>query len=126
MEAIGSGANSYSFTDTHPTNGINYYRLKSVDKDGAVTYSKVVSIQLTIDNYKLSIIPNPARDVVTVKGNHVAYVQVIDNIGRVVKVVTLKDATNPTLSVSNLQAGVYQLRIQTSDGEVSAVGMVKE
>ena len=124
VKAIGSGANSYSFTDTHPANGTNYYRLESVDKDGAVTYSKVVSIQLTIDNYKLSIIPNPARDVVTVKGNNIASVQVIDNIGRVVKVVNLKDATNPTLSVGGLKAGVYHLRVQTTDGKVSGASLV--
>jgi len=39
VKAIGSGANNYSFTDTHPANGINYYRLVSVDKDGANSFS---------------------------------------------------------------------------------------
>ena len=42
------------------------------------------------------------------------------------KVVTLKDATNPTLSVNGLPAGVYHLRVQTTDGGVSGVGLVKE
>ena len=60
------------------------------------------------------------------KGYNIASVQVIDNIGRVVKIVNLKDATNPTLSVNGLQAGVYHLRILTSDGKASAVGMVKQ
>jgi hypothetical protein len=44
----------------------------------------------------------------------------------VVKVVSLKDATNASLSVNGLPAGVYHLRVQTSDGGVSAVGFVKE
>jgi len=119
VKAIGSGANSYSFTDTHPANGINYYRLESVDKDGSSSYSKVVSVQLTVDRLPFTVVPNPARDFVTVKGSHIASVQMIDNMGRVVKVVTLKDATNPSLSVSSLAAGVYHLRIQTRDGNVS-------
>ena len=126
QKAIGNEANSYIFTDNKPTNGTNYYRLESVDKDWASTFSKVVSVQLTIDNYQLSIIPNPARDIVTVKGSHIATIQVIDNLGRVVKTVSLKDANNPTLSVGGLQAGVYHLRVQTTDGKVSGVGMVKE
>ena len=42
------------------------------------------------------------------------------------KTVSLKDATNPTLSVGGLQAGVYHLREQTTDGKVSGVGFVKE
>ncbi len=126
LQATSNDKGNYHVTDNKPAKGVNYYRLEIVDKYGAVTYSKVVSVQLTIDNYKLSIIPNPARDVVTVMGNNIASVQVIDNIGRVVKVVNLKDATNPTLSVSGLQAGFYHLHIQTSDGKFSSVGMVKE
>ena len=59
-------------------------------------------------------------------GNHIASVQMIDNIGRVVRTVSLKDAMNPSLSVSGLQAGVYHLRVQTTDCKVSGVGFVKE
>ncbi len=126
VKAIGSGANNYSFTDDNPANGINYYRLQSVDKDGAATYSKVVSCELSVVSKPIAVYPNPSRDNVIIIGSHIASVQVIDNIGRVVKVITLKDATNPTLSVSGLPAGVYHLRVQTSDGGVSGVGFVKE
>jgi len=124
VKAIGSGANSYSFTDNNPTNGTNYYRLQSVDKDGAVSFSKVVSVQLTVDRLPFTVVPNPARDVATIRGSHIASVQVIDNMGRIVKVVSLKDATNPVLSVSSLAAGVYHLRIQTMDGEVSGAALM--
>ena len=130
VKAIGSGANSYSFTDNNPTpsplNGVVYYRLQSVDKDGSSSFSKVVSVQFTVNSNQLTVYPNPAKEAVTIKGNHIVSVQVIDNMGRVVKVVTLKDATNPVLSVSSLAAGVYHLRIQTTDGKVSGVGFVKE
>ncbi len=34
----------YQFTDTSPHLGVNYYRLKQVDFDGAYTYHKVISI----------------------------------------------------------------------------------
>jgi hypothetical protein len=44
------GANSlgatYQLKDDFPKNGINYYRLKIVDKDGQISYSKVVSVLL--------------------------------------------------------------------------------
>ena len=126
VKAIGSGANSYSFTDNKPANGINYYRLESVDKDGASTYSKVVSCEWLVVSKQLTVYPNPAKSFVTISGSHIASVQVVDNIGRVVKIVSLKDATNPTLSVSGLPGGVYHLRVQTTDGNVSGVGMVKE
>ena len=123
---IGSGANSYSFTDTHPANGINYYRLQSVDRDGSSSFSKVVRAEIVDNRCAIVVYPNPAKSSVTIKGNHIVSVQVIDNMGRVVKVVSLKDATNPVLSVSSLAAGVYHLMIQTTDGEVNSVGMLKE
>ena len=40
------------------------------------------------------------------------------------EVVSLKDATNPILSVGGLAKGVYHLRVQTTDGKVSTVGFV--
>ena len=124
VKATGSGANGYSFTDTHPINGINYYRLKSVDKDGASTFSKVVSAEIVDSRYEILVYPNPAKSSVTIKGNHIASVQLNDNIGRVVKTVTLKDATNPTLSVNGLQAGIYHLRVQTTDGKVNGTSIM--
>jgi len=74
----------------------------------------------------INVYPNPTKDNVTINGNHIASVQVIDNVGRVVKIVSLKDASNPTFSVNSLPVGVYYLRIQTTDGKLSGVGLVKE
>jgi hypothetical protein len=48
----------------------------------------------------------------------------MDNLGRVVKFVSFKDATNPTLSVNGLPTGVYHLSVQSTDGGLSAVGVV--
>ena len=75
---------------------------------------------------QLVVYPNPAKGSVTISGNHIVSVQVVDNLGKIIKTQTLKDATNPTLSVSGLPVGVYHLRVQTTDGKVSGVGFVKE
>ena len=123
-EAVGSGNNGYRFIDKSPAEGINYYRIKAVDKTGAITYSKVAS--LTIDDSRLTIYPNPVKDVANIMGNHISNVQVIDNRGKLVKVIPLNDATNPTLSVTNLVAGVYFLHIKTTDGEENVTKLIKE
>ncbi len=124
VKAIGSGANGYQFTDNKPTQGINYYRLKSVDKDGGFSYSKIVSVQFTVNSNQLSVFPNPSKDKVTVLGNHIASVQVVDNLGRVLKIVSFKDASNPVLTLAGMAAGVYHLRVQTTDGKVSGANLV--
>ena len=127
VNAIGSGANGYQFTDNNPTNGINYYRLKSIEKGGSFTYSKIVSAKLsTIDSRlsTISVFPNPAKSSVTINGNHIASVQVFDNMGRVLKVVSFKDASNPTLSLSEMATGIYNLRVKFIDGNFRRVGFV--
>ena len=86
-------------------------------------YSLVFS-QPTVDRLPLTVAPNPARDFVTVKGSHIASLQVVDNLGRIVKVVALKDATNPTLNVRGLSAGAYHLSVQTTDGKVNGANLV--
>ena len=119
-----SVSNNYSFVDKNALEGINYYRIKAIDKVGIVSYSNVVSVKIMANGNQLTVYPNPAKDNVTIKGNHIESFQVIDNMGRVLKVVSLKDATNPVLSVSSLPPGVYHLRIETSDGNVSGTSIV--
>ena len=114
---------NYVFTDKNPS-PVNYYRIKAISETGSYVYSKVV--KLTTNSALITTYPNPAKDKVTINGSHIALVQVIDNLGRVWKNVSLKDATNPTLSVHGLAAGGYELRIVTSDGNVCGVGLVME
>jgi len=123
-EAVGSGDNGYSFSPPAPLKGVTYYRIKVVDKDGVISYSNVASVQFTVNSNQLTVYPNPAKSSVTIRGNNITSVHVLDNMGRVIEVFSLHDATNPTLSVSSLAAGVYHLRIQTSDGDVSSAALM--
>jgi len=124
VKAIGNGANGYSFTDAKPSKGTNYYRLQCVDKDGESLFSKVVAADIIDSRYEIVIVPNPVRSIATIKGSHIVSVHVINNAGKLVKAVTLKDATNPVLSIKGLQTGVYHVRVQTNEGKVSDVGMI--
>ncbi len=127
LDAKGNAtANNYQYTDVGLTSGMWYYRLKMIEKDGIVTYSKVVNAEKVDSRVKLVVLPNPATDKVIVKGNHIAFIQVIDNLGKILQKLVLKDANNPALSVIGLPAGVYYLNVQTTDGKINSIGFVKE
>ncbi len=74
----------------------------------------------------MTVYPNPAKESIVIKGNHIDKIQVIDNFGKVIKLISLHDASNPAIKVGSLTSGVYHLRMITSDGKVNAVNFIKE
>ncbi len=107
--------NNYSWLDQAPPIGLNYYRLKQVDRDGGFNYSPIILIS---DNktHVLSLYPNPS--------SHVLYYQ-YDDLSQI-KLIQLYDATgkrlvetkniNGQLSLLNLPAGLYLFVMQTVNG----------
>ena len=57
--SLTSNNSTYSYTDTKPLAGANYYRLKFVDADGNTSYSDIIQLQLSSSS-SLKISPNPA------------------------------------------------------------------
>ncbi len=51
--------NSYNWLDTHPVKGNNFYRIKTYDKSGQVTYSTIVKVGMDISSGGFDIYPNP-------------------------------------------------------------------
>jgi len=119
LKAIGKGANGYEFTDNSPANGINYYRLQGVDKDGSVNYSKVVSVNFSkIQSF--SINPNPAKDFTTINFNKTidnALIAVYDITGKALITQSLNGGTNSyKLNTQTLTNGIYVIKISTTTG----------
>lgn len=50
----------------YPSGGKNYYRLRQVDYDGKVTYSKVITVDMKTLTSTLSVYPNPSSGMFTV------------------------------------------------------------
>ncbi|MFP5040864.1 T9SS type A sorting domain-containing protein [Parasediminibacterium sp. JCM 36343] len=120
VAAIGSGANSYAFTDNNPADGTNYYRLQMVDKDGSFSYSKLVAVVLTTHYSPLTISPNPAKDFTTISFTQSvdkATIAVYNMSGKVVITQMLSGVTNAyKLNTQSLSNGVYVLKVTTGTG----------
>lgn len=111
---------SYTFTDTNPVEGINYYRLRQVDFDGANETSKVITLQFKGLKYALN--GNIAKVYPTIAATEVqvslsllnADVTVLDSNGR--QVAQYSNASQSlTLPVNSLKPGVYFVKV--SDGQ---------
>ncbi|HWB25204.1 MAG TPA: alpha-amylase family glycosyl hydrolase [Chitinophagaceae bacterium] len=110
---------SYTYTDAHPYNGMNYYRLKQVDKDGSFGYSKTIAVSSNGAHVLWQVYPNPAGSNTALYVNtNLSKVQMIltDASGRVVYKSQLSAVTTGqriNLPVQNLAKGVYLLKVSS-------------
>lgn len=73
------------------------------------------------DNSLVSIYPNPASDYVTVEGGNINRVDLYDISGKKL----LIQSNNKTISIGNLHAGFYIVRIET-DGNILQRKLLKK
>jgi hypothetical protein len=120
---------SYDYID-HNAGGIFYYRLQQVNKYGEASYSNVIKLDKKAVSIGpvVNVYPNPAYSVlnVTVGSTNSAKMNlaVTDAAGNVVisKTLLLAKGNNQIqLSIANLPAGTYNLKLLCSNGCESEV-----
>ncbi|TAH20559.1 MAG: T9SS C-terminal target domain-containing protein [Cytophagales bacterium] len=78
---------SYQFIDSEPHKGVNYYRLKQIDLDGKINYSRMISLYFDNGGEIFSIAPNPTNQLninitISAKIGNELNIKVIDGLGR--------------------------------------------
>ena len=119
---------AYSFTDEHMLNGSNAYRLRQVDRDGVVKYSKVITLYNMSVSAKMQVFPNPASAVVnyavSLTSADMVTVQVFNLAGVVLltRQQSLSAGNNQqSLAISTLKDGNYILKVSNRAGSYQYV-----
>lgn len=111
---------SYIFNDNTPLS-IAYYRVRQEDKDGAILYSKIVSVAAS-SKMTVKIYPNPAQDRVAIENFNGFKSLTISNLQGISLIKTqLTEA-----DISNLSAGFYILEVENTEGSVSRMTFIKK
>ncbi len=102
----------YSFLDTEPLSGENYYRLKQHDLDGTIYYSKVIRVQTPIKK-AWKLYPNPVQDILEVRfsNNEDGILQIFDATGRLVLKHEIQAEKSISVDLSNLNSGLYWVQM---------------
>jgi hypothetical protein len=108
--------NNYSLLDIQPETGLNYYRLKMVDKDGSFLYSPVRTIYFGGSGNDISVYPNPVVDgrVFISSTANATRAVLFDAAGRIIKSYVLAGRSN-SIQAGELSKGTYQLRVFTEN-----------
>jgi hypothetical protein len=110
-----NSALEYSYTDAKPLAGINYYRLKQMDKDGKAAYSTIVNV--AFDNAQaIKVYPNPATNMVTVDAASAKSIELYNVLGQMVNAPVTYGSSSHNINTSGLARGSYTLRIITENG----------
>lgn len=125
LEGISMAEKNHSATDPSPFPKRSYYRLASVDVNGALDYSKTIEV-ITPATQRLDIWPNPSEGVFYLffaSDQNLVSAEVMDHMGRKVWGENLSSNSagyvERKLALSHLSEGIYFLRLRDNNGWVS-------
>jgi hypothetical protein len=115
----------YRFVDQRPLNGMNYYRLMTVDTDGATGHTNTVTANFRKGNIPLQLFPNPANETIRASfdlgGEGLVRWRVLDMSGRVVLESSLGAVygmNNVDVPLTRVDAGSYLFEVSDDSGLV--------
>ena len=119
-----TGSSQYQFTDPQLASGINYYRLRIVEKNGKESFSKTVSLFYQKEEVQLltawpSITQGPTTLVLMSPEKTQAQLNIMDAQGRLMK--TLKVQVNEgrntiPIDLMGFNGGIYYINVTTNKG----------
>ena len=113
---------TYTFTDALPlanNASLVYYRLQSVDNNGAKTYSNTVSIDCS-KKVSFAVFPNPAKSILNIKTDEVSangLILITDQAGNAVYTNKIQNTQLQQVPVNGFAKGVYSVTIFTPSGK---------
>ncbi len=130
VAAINGSANNYSWLDKKASAGYNYYRIRSVDINGKISYTQVVKVFMGKASGEISIFPNPiVNGVVNLQLVNqpagIYGVRLLNPLGQVMltrQVTHTEGSSTETIKWDNNYAhGIYQLEVSQPSGDVKTI-----
>ncbi|WP_070138063.1 T9SS type A sorting domain-containing protein [Crocinitomix algicola] len=108
----------YDYIDENPHLGMNYYRLKQVDFDGAFEYSKTKSV-LFDANVSIKLFPNPIQqgnELMVEADANILNIEIWNEAGKQINVMNIdKNQNRINYATSELATGIYYIKITTEN-----------
>jgi hypothetical protein len=117
---------NYTLRDSKPLEGLNYYRLTTVDTDGKTSRSDVIAVEFDRSG-KVQIFPNPAADYATIMTNN-GFDEIIitDAKGTIIdRFEGTSLQTSHELNIEKMPDGAYFVWVKSHNGNIQAEKLVK-
>lgn len=128
-----AGNNNYYFTDIHPAIGNNYYRLKTVDMDGKISFSNIVFIKTDKTNLSMSVFPNPVKSASILKFyssvSEKYIIKVLDQSGKTLQTfngISVEGTNKINFDVHNYPTGTYFITLIAKEIGTHALKIIRQ
>lgn len=121
-----STTRSYQYVDNSRKNNYRYFRIVQRDTDGRSSYSKVLNINCGSAATRLSVMPNPANNTITLTGienRDISHIEILDIAGRMVLFSQTREAT---INIGTLGKGLYLLKLVKKNMEIVSRKFIKQ
>mgnify|MGYP000574961036 CR=1 FL=1 len=112
--AADQGQENYTYTIPNLIAGTHYFRIKTIEADGSISYSSTKALTVIKKQALVSIYPNPTKDVVQLSitdlANENVSVEIFNSLGQKVLQTSTTASITP-IDVSLLASGSYVMKI---------------
>jgi hypothetical protein len=127
-------ARQYRFEDKNATDGNNwYYRVKAIDQDGRMEYSKTLMVKSCGSTTSINLFPVPASTTTTLyinaAGTYLSFIRIAGADGKIFRQqkVSVQQGSNQfILNINSLVPGTYYVQIAMPDQSVKTIPFIKK
>jgi len=138
LSVIAAAANNghsaaYNFIDKNAVEGLNYYRIKSVDDNGKISYTNIVKVVVASIKQEIAVYPNPVIDgKINLQLNNQPDgnygVRMFTKSGQLIlekKIPHSAGSSVTPIQLSNYIAhGIYELKVTKPDGSITSINII--
>ncbi|MDE1192504.1 MAG: T9SS type A sorting domain-containing protein [Arachidicoccus sp.] len=116
----------YSFTQTDPANGTNYYKLSGTDKDGSVKDYGIVSINVGCTTNQLAVYPNPTAGYSTIIGIQSRdMLKIYNSVGQAIAIQTATSSKSK-IDLSKNAPDIYFIKVIRNNTTIGTIKVIRK
>lgn len=129
IATVQAGKNQrFQFTDSQPSDGLNEYRIRSVETNGAVTYSRIVTAVNKCGSQGIAVYPNPVGNQLSVlvpAGWEQSVITIVNAQGQLKYSGRLHTGENLVVTAA-FAPGVYFLKVMHNNKQLYHHAVIKK